>query len=80
MLSKTGTNTGIVRVYDSTTGNLNKNIFFGSLQSPIGITAIADVSGNGVDEVAVLGENGGVTQVVIKDSKNGALVNTIDYP
>ena len=80
VLSRQGSGAGLVRVYDSGTGTLLKNVFYNTLDNPVGLVALADFSGNAADELAVLGDNAGVRQVQVKDSSAGNLVNSIDFP
>ena len=72
--------TGKVVLRDGLTGDFIRNIFFGSIDNPIGLTIIEDLDASGDPELAALGESAGVRRVQIRDSVSGANINTIDYP
>ena len=80
ILLKTPTGTGRVRVQDGLTGAFIRNLFFSAVSNPTGITVMPDYSGNGFDELAVLGESAGVRHVQILDTSTGSQVNRIDFP
>ena len=72
--------TGRVRVQDGGNGAFIRNLFYTVVANPVGLTVLPDYSGNGFDELAVLGENAGVRHVQILDTSNGAQLNRIDFP
>ena len=80
VLLKTPDGTGRVRVQSGLNGNFIRNLFYSVVESPIGLAVMADYSGNGFEELAVLGENAGVRHVQILDTSSGSQVNRIDYP
>ena len=80
VLSRQDTGAPLVRVYDSDSGTLLKNVFYNSMRSPVGLAVLDDYSGNGAQELAVLGKNAGARQVQVKDAVSGTLVNSIDFP
>jgi hypothetical protein len=41
---------------------------------------MSDYSGNGFDELAALGDNGGMRHVQVLDTVSGSQVNRIDFP
>ena len=80
MLLKTPTGTGRVRVQDGLTGAFIRNLFYTVVENPAGLAVMPDYSGNGFDELAVLGESAGVRHVQILDTSSGSQVNRIDFP
>ncbi len=61
-------------------GAFIRNLFYTVVENPIGLTVLPDYSGNSFEELAVLGESGGVRHVQILDTSTGSQVNRIDYP
>jgi hypothetical protein len=55
-------------------------LFFSAVENPVGLTVMPDYSGNGFDELAVLGENAGTRHVQILDTASGTQVNRISFP
>jgi hypothetical protein len=80
VLLKTPTGTGRVRVQDGLDGAFIRNLFYTVVENPTGLAVMPDYSGNGFDELAVLGESAGVRHVQILDTSSGSQVNRIDYP
>jgi hypothetical protein len=80
VLLKTPGGTGRVRVQDGKTGAFIRNLFFSAVENPDGIAVLPDYSGNGFEELAALGENGGIRHVQILDTSTGSQVNRIDFP
>jgi hypothetical protein len=80
VLLKTPTGTGRVRVQDGLNGAFIRNLFFSAVENPTGLAVMPDYSGNGFDELATLGDNGGMRHVQILDTVSGTQVNRIDYP
>jgi hypothetical protein len=80
VLLKTATGTGRVRVQDGLTGAFIRNLFYTVVDSPAGLAVLADYSGNGFEELAVLGTSGGVRHVQVLDTSSGAQVNRVDFP
>jgi hypothetical protein len=80
VLLKTPTGTGRVRVQDGLNGAFIRNLFYTVVDNPAGLAVMPDYSGNGFEELAVLGENAGVRHVQILDTVSGSQVNRIDYP
>jgi hypothetical protein len=50
------------------------------VDDPVDLAVAPDYSGNGFDELAVLGESAGVRHVQILDTATGTQVNRIDFP
>ena len=71
---------GRVRVQDGLNGAFIRNLFYTVVENPTGLAVMPDYSGNGFEELAVLGENAGVRHVQILDTATGSQVNRIDYP
>ena len=68
-----------VEVRDGVTGAAIQTLDFGT-DPGVAVEVIADISGNGVPEVAVLGTRpSGQVRVQIRDALDGSLVNTIFY-
>lgn len=80
VLLKTPSGTGRVRVQSGLNGNFIRNLFYTVVDDPVGLAVMPDYSGNGFDELAVLGESVGVRHVQILDTSTGAQVNRIDFP
>jgi hypothetical protein len=80
VLLKTPAGVGRVRVQSGSNGAFIRNLFFGAVEKPVGLTVMPDYSGNGFDELAALGENGGIQHVQILDTSAGTQVNRIDFP
>jgi hypothetical protein len=86
VLLKTPGGTGRVRVQSGLNGNFIRNLFYTVVENPVGLAAMPDYSGNGFEELAVLGEiiapdtgEPGV-HVQILDTATGSQVNRIDFP
>jgi YVTN family beta-propeller protein len=86
ILLKTPGGTGRVRVQSGLNGNFIRNLFYTVVENPVGLAAMPDYSGNGFEELAVLGEiiapdtgEPGV-HVQILDTATGSQVNRIDFP
>jgi hypothetical protein len=80
VLLKTPAGTGRVRVQDGLNGAFIRNLFYTVVENPVGLAVMPDYSGNGFDELAVLGENAGTRHVQILDTSSGSQVNRIDFP
>jgi hypothetical protein len=80
VLLKTPTGTGRVRVQDGLNGAFIRNLFYTVVDNPAGLAVMPDYSGNGFEELAVVGESAGVRHVQILDTSSGAQVNRIDFP
>jgi hypothetical protein len=80
VLLKTPGGTGRVRVQSGLNGAFIRNLFYTVVDNPVGLAVMPDYSGNGFDELAVLGESAGVRHVQILDTNSGSQVNRIDYP
>jgi len=80
VLLETPGGTGRVRVQDGKTGAFIRNLFYTVVESPVGLAVLPDYSGNGFEELAVLGMSGGVRHVQILDTSSGAQANRIDFP
>ena len=80
VLLKTPGGTGRVRVQDGGNGTFIHNLFYTVVENPVGLSVMPDYSGNGFDELAVLGESAGVHHVQILDTSTGTQVNRIDFP
>jgi hypothetical protein len=80
VLLKTPGGTGRVRVQDGGNGAFIRNLFYSVVESPVSLTRMPDYSGNGFDELAVLGEDTGTRHVQILDTATGTQVNRIDFP
>ena len=80
VLLKTPGGTGRVRVQSGLNGAFIRNLFFSAVENPVGLTVMPDYSGNGFDELAVLGENAGTRHVQILDTASGTQVNRISFP
>jgi hypothetical protein len=79
VLLKTPAGVGRVRVQSGLNGAFIRNLFYSVVENPVGLAVMPDYSGNGFDELAVLGENAGVRHVQILDTSSGAQVNRIDF-
>ena len=80
ILLETPVGTGRVRIHDGLNGEFIRNLFYTVVENPAGLAVMPDYSGNGFDELAVLGENTGVRHVQILDTSTGTQVNRIDFP
>ncbi|MHC5112493.1 MAG: thrombospondin type 3 repeat-containing protein [Planctomycetota bacterium] len=80
VLLRTPTGTGRVRVQDGLNGAFIRNLFYTVVDNPAGLAVMPDYSGNGFEELAVVGESAGVRHVQILDTSSGSQVNRIDYP
>lgn len=80
VLLKTPGGTGRVRVQSGSDGAFIRNLFYSVVENPVGLAVMPDYSGNGFDELAVLGENAGTRHVQILDTSTGTQVNRIDFP
>jgi hypothetical protein len=80
VLLKTPGGTGRVRVQSGINGNFIRNLFYTVVENPVGLAVMPDYTGNGFDELAVLGESAGLKHVQILDTNTGAQVNRIDFP
>jgi probable HAF family extracellular repeat protein/YVTN family beta-propeller protein len=86
VLLKTPGGTGRVRVQSGLNGNFIRNLFYTVVENPVGLAAMPDYSGNGFDELAVLGEiiapdtGEPGAHVQILDTSTGSQVNRIDFP
>jgi hypothetical protein len=80
VLLKTPGGTGRVRVQSGLNGAFIRNLFYTVVENPVGLAVMPDYSGNGFEELAVLGESAGVRHVQILDTSSGSQVNRIDYP
>ena len=80
VLLKTPGGTGRVRVQSGSDGAFIRNLFYSVVENPVGLAVMPDYSGNGFDELAVLGTSAGVRHVQILDTSSGAQVNRIDFP
>jgi hypothetical protein len=80
VLLKTPTGTGRVRVQDGLDGAFIRNLFYTVVEDPAGLAVMSDYSGNGFQELAVLGMSGGLRHVQILDTNSGSQVNRVDFP
>jgi hypothetical protein len=80
VLIETEDGSGKVLVQKNGTGALLKSLAFGALTNPTALSVSADINGNGSAEVVVLGEQGGVLRVQIRDSMTGLNIRNIDFP
>ena len=80
VLLKTPAGTGRVRVQSGSDGAFIRNLFYSVVESPVGLAVMPDYSGNGFDELAVLGENVGIRHVQVLDTSTGSQVNRMDFP
>jgi hypothetical protein len=80
ILLKTPGGTGRVRVQDGMNGAFIRNLFYTVVENPVGLAVMPDYNGNSFDELAVLGESGGVRHVQILDTNSGSQLNRIDFP
>jgi hypothetical protein len=80
VLLKTPDGTGRVRVQSGANGAFIRNLFYSVVENPVGLAVMPDYSGNGFEELAVLGESAGVRHVQILDTSSGSQVNRIDFP
>jgi hypothetical protein len=80
VLLKAPDGTGRVRVQDGLNGTFIRNLFYTVVESPAGIAVLSDYSGNGFEELAVLGMNNGVRHVQVLDTSTGSQVNRVDFP
>ena len=72
--------TGSARIYDSSSGDFLRNVFFGQIRNPADIQVSPDMDGNGFSELLVIGDGGEASRVQIRDSSSGAQVNNVDFP
>jgi hypothetical protein len=72
----TANDLGKAQMRDSSSGALVRNLFFGSLYTPLELAVIGDVSGDGVADLAQLGrrDDTGLVRVQVKRSDTGATV------
>jgi hypothetical protein len=80
VLLKTPGGTGRVRVQSGLNGAFIRNLFYTVVENPVGLAVMSDYSGNGFDELAALGDNGGMRHVQVLDTVSGSQVNSIDFP
>jgi len=80
VLLETPAGVGRVRVQDGKNGAFIRNLFFSAVEAPVDLTVLPDYSGNGFDELAVLGGTDAVRHVQILDTATGIQVNRIDFP
>jgi hypothetical protein len=80
VLLKTPAGTGRVRVQSGANGAFIRNLFYAVVENPVGLAVMPDYSGNGFEELAVLGESAGVRHVQILDTSSGSQINRIDFP
>jgi hypothetical protein len=80
VLIETEDGSGKVLVQKNGTGALLKSLAFGALTNPTALSVSADINGNGSAEVVVLGEQGGVLRVQIRDSMTGLNIRNINFP
>ena len=66
-----------VQIRDSLTGAVAKNLFYGLAYEPVAMDVVADYSGNGLPEIAVLGSDAvtDAVRVQVQDGLNGFLDN-----
>jgi hypothetical protein len=79
VLLQTPDGTGRVRVQDGLNGAFIRNLFYTVVENPSGLAVMPDYSGNGFEELAVLGRSGGLRHVQILDTSSGSQVNRIDF-
>ena len=72
--------TGRVRVQSGSGGAFIRNLFYTVVEDPVGLAVMPDYSGNGFEELAVLGTSAGTRHVQILDTSSGSQVNRIDFP
>lgn len=75
--SGTGETTTKIEVKDSHSGNLVKNIWQNKTVTPIDLTIVADINGNGSPETVTLVKQNDNYKAVVKDSLTGELLDTI---
>jgi hypothetical protein len=86
VLLKTPAGVGRVRVQSGSDGAFIRNLFYSVVENPVGLAVMPDYSGNGFDELAVLGEiiapdtGAPLIHVQILDTSTGGQVNRIDFP
>ena len=80
VLVETDTGTGKVRIQKNGTGALLETLTFGALTDPVALAVSADLNGNGSPDIMVLGTQGGVPRVQIRDSSTGLNIRNIDFP
>ena len=76
--SATGESATKIEVKDSYSGNLVKNIWQYKTVTPIDLTVVPDVNGNGNKETVTLVERNDTYQLIVNDSKTGELLYTIN--
>jgi hypothetical protein len=82
VLGKTSTGSVAVVIKDAGTGATLKTISFSATYNPVALAEVSDITGNGKNELAVLGVNpatGGVA-VVVKDIATGVVVKSVGFP
>jgi hypothetical protein len=69
----------IVQIRDAETGNVVKKLFYGKQYEPVAMDVVADYSGNGIPEIAVLGSESGTdaVRVQLRDSSSNAFVDNV---
>jgi hypothetical protein len=72
----TANSLGRAKMRDSSTGALVRDLYFGSVYTPIELVAIGDVSGDGIADVAQLGRRAdtGLVRVLVRRTDTGAIV------
>ena len=80
VLLKTPAGVGRVRVQSGANGAFIRNLFYSVVDDPVDLAVMPDYSGNGFEELAVLGKSAGVRHVQILDTATGTQVNRIDFP
>ena len=70
-------NSDKVAIHDSVTGQLIRNVSFGTGGEPQQLVVVPDINGNGADELAVMRE--GSMRVVVEDSQTGQAVSVLTY-
>lgn len=81
VLGKSATGTVAVVIRDSGTGATVKTVTFPPAYNPVAVAEVADLNGNGKNELAVLGVSatGGIV-VTVKDLATGLLVKSVSFP
>ena len=66
-----------VQARDSVSGNVSSNLWYGRQYEPVAMYVVADYSGNGLPEIAVLGSEAGTdaVRVQVQDTSTGFLDN-----
>jgi hypothetical protein len=70
-----------LQVRNSMSGELIGTVWFDTPNRPLGLAVLPDLNGNGIVELALLGDGGSdqVRRVVIKDTRSGATLSVLRF-